>query len=357
MRIPFWKFFIFTGIALALSACSAPSPTPTSIPPTSTFPAPVKIDQPYIMFYSTRNNDAGWYYMKPDGTQVTRLMFPKLGGLKIAGLRWISGLKAFASELINTLGQSDLYVVDIDGNILSQVTKSGMGVGDEVYSDTARQFAFVCVQNDLDICVANPDGTNVIDVTPVLSRENNPQWDKTGKSIIFSSNKSGVIGIWSVNSDGTNMHILSGSHTTDDSQSFSPDGKLILFESKRDENYEIYTMNADGSNPTNLTKNPAADTDPKWSPNGEYIAFRSDRNSGHDLYVMKSDGSNVIDVTSTPTEQENDFVWSLDSQKIIYSAPNGNQGFDIFSVNRDGSQRVNLTNTPGDDVSPFWIGN
>jgi TolB protein len=359
MKVSFWKLTLLVLFILALAACNTPAPTqiPTKSTPGATNSSPVTLDQPSIMFYSIRNNEASWYVMKPDGSDAKRMSFPNLHGYKINGIRWIPELKSFAVDLLDAQSQDNLYLMDAQGTIINQITKDGFGTGDVVYSEAAKQFAFVCVQQELDICVANPDGTNIVDVSLSPSRETNPQWANTGKSLIFVSDRSGIPNIWSVNLGGSNMKNLSNVQKSDISPSFSPDGQTILFESQRDENSEIYVMNAGGQNPINLTQNPAADTLPQWSPDGQYIAFRSDRDGGKDIYVMKADGTAVVNVTKTPDLLESAFIWSLDSQRIIYSSPKADQGSDIYAVNRDGSNKADLTNSTGDNVDPQWIGN
>jgi hypothetical protein len=359
MKLSLWKLPLLAWLILALAACNTPVPTQKSLTATASIPnsSNVTLDQPVLMFYSIRNTDASWYAMKPDGSNLNRMSFPKLQGYKINGIRWIPELKSFAVDLLDAQNQDNLYLMDAQGKILNQITKDGFGTGDVVYSGAAKQFAFVCVQQELDICVANPDGTNVIDVSNSPSRESNPQWAKDGKSLVFVSDRSGIPNIWTVHVDGSQMKNLSNVQKSDSSPSFSPDGQKILFESQRDENSEIYVMNADGTNPTNLTHNPAAETQPQWSPDGQYIAFRSDRDGGKDIYTMKADGTAVVNVTKTPDLFESSFIWSLDSQKIIYSCPKADKGTDIYTVNRDGSNKADLTNSTGDNVDPQWIGN
>src|SRR4051812_34764659 len=50
----------------------------------------------------------------------------------------------------------------------------------------------------------------------------------------------------------------------DQDPQWSKDGKQILFTSNRDNNNELYLINADGTNLTRLTNNPGWDQDPCW---------------------------------------------------------------------------------------------
>lgn len=308
-----------------------------------------------LLFYSTRGGVGGWYLMQPDGTNVGRLEFPKLGTYKINGLVWIAELGAFAASLVDTQGQEHLYLMDLQGNIQQRLTSDAFPAGDPTYSAMAGKFAFVCVDQDLDICLVNPDGSAPVNLTQYPSRDSSPCWSPSGKQILFVSNRNAVPGIWVVNADGTDLALLSNVQVPEGNPSWSPDGKKILFDTQRDGHWQVYIMDPDGENAVNLSKSASSDVEPRWSPDGRYIAFRSDRDGGHDIFVMKADGSEVLNLTRTPRYREMSFIWSMDSQQIIYAAET-EVAAEIFRVNVDGTGLTNLTRSPAEDVDPQWIG-
>jgi Tol biopolymer transport system component len=308
----------------------------------------------YILFYSDRGNLPGWYLMKSDGSSVQPFNTSKLDKYTINGVTWISALQLFLFSLTDANQQEDFYLVSIQGLIEKRLTNTPYGESDATYSIEAKKFAYVCVESDLDICTVSSDGTNPMNLTSIPSREISPQWAKKGTEIVFTSNRSGVPGIWIVPLDGSEMQPLSSVLVPESNPAISPDGQKIAFQSQRDRNTEIYLMGIDGQDPSNLTKNPAEDTQPKWSPDGNYIAFQSNRDNSKDLYVMKADGSDVINITNTPDIQENNFIWMPDSSTIIYSAEVDNN-FDIFSISRDGKNKINLTHSPALETDPQLV--
>jgi len=335
-------------LMMILFGCSAKAIKP-SLPN-----ATIKPGELYILFYSTRDNLPGRYLMKPDGSSVQRYNTSELNQYKIDGITWISELQLFVMGLTDASNQQDLYLVNINGAVQQRLTNSPYGKSDATYSSDAKKFAYVCVEADLDICTISSDGKNPVNLTNIPSRDFFPQWSKTGTQIIFTSNRSGVPGIWIVALDGSGMKSLSSVLVPESNPEISPDWQTIAFQSQRDINSEIYVMDTNGQNLMNLTRNSANDTEPKWSPDGNFIAFRSDRDNGNDLYVMKADGTQVVNITKTPAVYETSFVWTPDSTAIIYSASVENN-FDIFSVSRDGETKLNLTNSPAEDTDPQMI--
>lgn len=305
-----------------------------------------------LLFVSDRDDGRmRWYSMKLDGEDVRVLPFPD--DMQIVELKWMSPFQAFVAVL--RVGElENLYIVDGFGNILRQLTSTSGSKDSVVYSKTADAFAFVCLGQDLDICMVPASGGDSVTMFSSYAREASPLWSLDGKKLLFVSNHSGVPDVWSVDADGQNAVNLTQTGQPHGEPSWSPDGKKILFTSQRDFNWEVYVMDADGKNPVNLTIHPARDIGPQWSPDGAYIAFRSDRTGDDDIYVMKADGTDLVNVTNTPAASEAVFSWSPDGSKIIYvSSVSGNM--EIYEVKRDGSGTVNLTNHPANDVGIQWI--
>ena len=71
---------------------------------------------------------------------------------------------------------------------------------------------------------------------------------------------------------GEPRSITGGPHR-DRTPRWSPDGRTIAFSSDRSGRFEIWTVSPDGSDPTQLTRSPANARNPVWSPDGERIAY------------------------------------------------------------------------------------
>jgi TolB protein len=213
-----------------------------------------------------------------------------------------SGRLVFQS---NRLGGAKLFVSNLDGTDLRQLTS---GPGDDefpVWSFDGNHIAFVSTRSGSEnVWVIRADGSEPRNLTKNTASNIHPAWSPDGKRIIFCSTLggNGIYDLYVMNADGTGLVRRTDNELAWDTfPSFSPDGRKILFRrlmrARTPEgwanNSEIMVMNSDGSHLTNITNNPWFDGWPWWSPDGRYIAFSSNREDYYQIFVMKSDGSDV----------------------------------------------------------------
>lgn len=211
--------------------------------------------------------------------------------------------------------------------------------------------------NQWDIYLANPDGSNEVRLTDSAARDVYPSLAKGGKQLVFASDRQGSYDIFVRDINSGEEKFIYNSPATDTYPVWSPDATRIAFQSNLSGNYEIYVMNPDGSNLVQLTNSASYDGEPTWSPDGSQFAFVSNRSGRNEIWVMNADGSNLRQLTSysdTATP-----AWSPRGDLIAYANDRNMDGYyELWWMDADGSNSVSIksygSSEQSDDWAPAW---
>lgn len=230
--------------------------------------------------------------------------------------------------------ESDLFITDQNGNLVSKVTTpggSGPNGSGPVYkfpswSPDGTRITYCKSKHSgstighgsssmpdtyyYNIFVSNSDGSNARQVSNLSFDQNAifPQWSPDGKSILYLYNEAGFYKFTSYDIEtgfptGYPIQINATYDPLDyPSFSLSPDGTKIVFTSDIYPDFykrgrEIFVYNINTGETIRLTNNNYEDCYPCWSPDGTRIVFT--RRDVGGLYIMNSDGSNQIKILNT----------------------------------------------------------
>ncbi|HCC79685.1 MAG: hypothetical protein A2X25_08920 [Chloroflexi bacterium GWB2_49_20] len=167
----------------------------------------------------------------------------------------------------------DMIHYTVGSGTLSQIPGFSPWVSDPNWSPDGRKILFGAdVNNDgnSDIFIANVDGSGLTQLTKNDYYEGSPSWSPDGQRIVFSAQANGNQDLFIMNQDGSGLTQLTTDPADEFDAAWSPDGGRIAFVSTRNENndgnYEIYVINADGSSEMRLTNNQSTDRWPAWRP-------------------------------------------------------------------------------------------
>ena len=183
--------------------------------------------------------------------------------------------------------------------------------------------------------------------------------------------------IFTANPDGSNLEQLTDTPGYDAEATISEDGKKIVFTSMRNGDLDIYSMDADGSHAKQLTHELGYDGGPTFSPDRKWIVYRAyhpanDKEISEyrdllkqnlirptylEIWLMKADGSHKRQVTRLGAASFAPAFYS-DGKRIIFSSNQGSSGgmgnFELYAINSDGTGLEQITYSPGFDGFPMF---
>jgi TolB protein len=161
---------------------------------------------------------------------------------------------------------------------------------------------------------------------------------------------------------GTNQasaRSLTFGNSTDRQPAYSPhEGEQVLFSSNRSGNLEIWSIDRKTKALRRLTDHPADDWDPGLSPSGKHLLWSSNRSpdgrkGNLEIWIAEPDGANPNQLTHDGFAAENPVV-TPDDKWVVYSSGNpGKTG--IWKTHLDGTapaQLVKATSANLPEISP-----
>jgi Tol biopolymer transport system component len=298
-------------VAVALTGCRDSVVTTDPLHPTAALTSAPELGATLVFTKLSESQDqdetvvAEIYIMNADGSDQRRITTNTHFDIG-ANLSPDGKTVAFHQTVAGSDCPCTIQLVDVDDASTERTLTSGMWPS---WSPNGKKILFNApgVGGVGDIWVINVDGTGLTNLTQTPSGEARPAWSPSGQQIAFQSNRSGNADIWVMDADGSNAVRLTSHPTPDQAPDWSPDGRKLVFQSNRDDpRGDIYVMNSDGTDVTRLTFSGGRDIDPAWSPDGREIVFDSDRDfvveQIRQVFVMNADGSDQRPLTALPSE-------------------------------------------------------
>ncbi len=283
----------------------------------------------------TGQRNADIWVVAADGSSAPRLL---IGGDRAENTpRWAPGGKQIA--FVSTRGGApQVYVADVEGRNIRQVTKLANGVQPPlVFSPDGTLVAFVsdvypscrtegCNRANSDAEEKDPVKAHVL--TRLLYRHWD-EWRDRVRHHIFVAPLAG----------GEARDLTPGDFDSPPTQqedatiAFTPDGRELVFVSNRDgidreawsTNSDVWSVPVTGGEPKKLTQNPAADAQPVFTRDGKLMIVRAQRRPGFEsdrwyLDVYDRATGNRRTVFETPDLSVGDFRLTPDDRAIVFTA-------------------------------------
>ena len=199
----------------------------------------------------------------------------------------------------------DIYVADLEGNIVSKLTDEVGYDAEATVSPKGDKIVFTSDRSgDLELYTMNIDGTDVKQITYDLGYDGGAFFSPDGTKLIFRASRpkskeevveykellsKGLVKptemeLFICDSDGSNLKQITYLGNANWSPFFHPSGKKIIFSSNYEADlgfpFNLYMIDIDGKNLERITYSDTFDAFPVFSNDGKKIAFSSNRNNG-----------------------------------------------------------------------------
>jgi TolB protein len=247
-----------------------------------------------------------------------------------------------------------LIVSDVDGENEHVIMESSDPIMSPAWSPDSRRLAYVSFEgNASTIYVQTLRTGNRINISSRPGINGSPAFSPDGRKLVITlGGANGNLDINILELATREVTRLTRNIAIDTEGTWSPDGKTIFFTSDRSGGPQIYKVNAAGGTPERVTFEGGYNARPRLSPDGSKLALvHLDRGSNYRIAVLDLDSSELLVLSAGRQDESPSFAPNSDS--LIYATRQGRNGV-LETVSADGLIRQRLAAAQGDVREPVW---
>ncbi|MBN2370534.1 MAG: PD40 domain-containing protein [Vicinamibacteria bacterium] len=181
-----------------------------------------------------------------------------------------------------------------------------------------------------------------------------PSFSPDGSRVAFASNRKSNMDIWVANADGSGARQITSSPAIDTAPCWSPTGQEIAFTSDRGGTPQIWIMDDEGLNVRRLTNVGNYNDAPNWNPSKQHpeIAYTSRLEGRFEIAVVDLGTSQVRQITAGRGSCESP-SWAPNGRHLVFSCRRGRR-WSLTIADRTGARVETLDVGPGNSYQPDW---
>lgn len=232
-------------------------------------------------------------------------------------------LIAFSSFRV---GNSDIYMMDLDGKIKHRVTyTSDYNDNSPAFLNTPHYIFYSSEpksSREVKVVIQSSGSTPIYTgfnithihskitqpILPISFGARVPRSSPSGDRVIYETNTDGNLEIYLMDLSNINLSRINpneipkkritNNDTDDGSPAFFPNGRRIVFVSSRSDIHQLYTVDINGKNEKHINPSQYDCYNPTVSPDGKKIAYVSARDGDWEIYLIDINGKNERQITS-----------------------------------------------------------
>lgn len=242
---------------------------------------------PPIIFSSNRGGDFDIYAINPDGTDL-RLLID--GPSNDDGGIWSpdGSMIAFNTDRYVS-GNTDIAVLNVATGVVTPVLSSPLQEGPLGWAPDGQSLVIGQLNgSEKNLWVVNLDGSGLLQLTSGSNGDGPAVFAPDGR-IFFRSDPPGFsnTNLFRIDADGANETLILNWRFTGGIEWIPGANSLyVTGQEALGTQFDIYRLDLDGNVLTRLTTNSAFDLSPAASPDGESLLFASNRTGDWDLYLL-----------------------------------------------------------------------
>jgi TolB protein len=246
-----------------------------------------------------------------------------------------------------------LVVADADGANEVTIMESTDPIMSPAWSPDSRRLAYVSFENNIStIYVQTLRTGNRIKVSSRAGINGAPAFSPDGRKLVLTlGGIDGNLDIHVLDLASREVAQLTTNRSIDTEGTWSPDGRSIYFTSDRSGGPQVYRVGVNGGSPERITFEGSYNARPRLSPDGSKLAMVHLDRGNYRIAVLDLDSRDLLVLSGGRQDESPSFAPNSDS--LIYATRQGRNGV-LETVSADGLVRQRLASGQGDVREPVW---
>jgi TolB protein len=300
-----------------------------------------------LLGYKLGTDAAG---MRSAAHKISDLIYEKLTGVKGVASTNIAYVSVTGDKLKPTY---KLVVADADGENARALMESLQPIMSPAWSPDGRKLAYVSFENRQSQIFVQELRTGARRRVSARKGVNSaPVWSPDGRYLAVTLSKGdGNLDIYKLELANQVLTKLTSWPSIETEPSWSIDGKSVYFTSDRSGGPQVYRVSANGGTPARVTFEGNYNARPRISPDGTKVAVVHNDRGNYRIAVVDVERS----YTQVLTEgnQDESPAFAPNGEMIIYASNLGGRGV-LSTVSVDGRFEQRLAAAKGDIREPAW---